>query len=76
MKIILSDLDKILYEKEFYDAIKEMKKIGNRKRSRAAVNINNEKCSIQVFRLEDAPIMGFLEKIRKQKRYAVYRNKN
>ena len=67
MKIILSDLDKILYEKEFYDAIKEMKKIGNRKRSRAAVNINNEKCSIQVFRLEDAPIMGFLEKIRKQK---------
>ena len=64
MKNILKDLEKNLSDEEHDEIIKKLRKIGTKKRKKAKVKIENKKCNIQVFGYEDAPIMGFVEKIK------------
>ena len=69
---ILKEMEKIVFEKEFNDIIKELKKIGYSKRKKATLKIDNINYNnIQVFDEKDSPIMGLIEKIRKEKNIAL-----
>ena len=72
MTDILKKMQEVIYEEGFDEIIKKLKSLGSKARKKAMIEVDNKKYNnIQVFDEKDSPIMGFVEKIRKEKDEAI-----